>query len=83
MEYTITVFKLNADILFFICPVQTNMSSKLIFRSHHQLLLSGIGMHSTLFERNIVSSFSACPEYSLANVEHLLARKQSGNHQIS
>ena len=26
-------------------------------------------MHSTLFERNIVSSFSACPEYSLANVE--------------
>ncbi|MGH6228816.1 hypothetical protein [Klebsiella quasipneumoniae] len=45
------------------------MSSKLIFRRHHQLLLSGIGMHSTLFERNIVSSFSACPEYSLANVE--------------
>jgi hypothetical protein len=45
--------------------------------------LSGIGMHSTLFERNIVSSFSACPEYSLANVEHLLARKQSGNHQIT
>jgi len=40
-------------------------------------------MHSTLFERNIVSSFSACPEYSFANVEHLLARKQSGNHQIT
>src|SRR5476649_1540334 len=27
-------------------------------------------MHSTLFERNIISSLSACSEYSLANVEH-------------
>lgn len=83
MEYVITVFKLNADIVFFIRPVQTNMSSKLISHSYHQLLLSEIGMHSTLSERNIVSSFSACPEYSLANVEHLLTRKQSGNHQIT
>ena len=41
MEYAITVFKLNADIVFFISPVQTNMSSKLIFRSHHQLLFIG------------------------------------------
>lgn len=41
MEYAITVFKLNADIVFFIRPVQTNMSSKLIFRSHHQLLFIG------------------------------------------
>ncbi|HFT0799610.1 TPA: hypothetical protein ACHVXX_005199, partial [Klebsiella pneumoniae] len=54
----------------------------LISRSHHQLLSSGIGMHSTLFERNIASSLSACPEYSLANVEHLLARKKSGDHHM-
>ncbi|CRG50316.1 Uncharacterised protein [Yersinia wautersii] len=39
-------------------------------------------MHSTLFERNIVSSLSACPEYSLTNVEHLLARKKSGDHRM-
>ncbi|WP_340674058.1 hypothetical protein, partial [Enterobacter asburiae] len=31
----------SADIVFFIRPVQTNMSSKLIFRSHHQLLFIG------------------------------------------
>lgn len=59
MEYAITVFELNAEMVFFIRLVQTNMSSKLIFRSHHQRLLSGIYMHSTLFERNRVSSFSA------------------------
>lgn len=39
-------------------------------------------MHSTLFERNIASSLSARPEYSLANVEHLLARKKSGDHHV-
>ncbi|OIX35756.1 hypothetical protein AXW38_06105 [Yersinia ruckeri] len=58
MEYTFAVFKLNADIMLFICPVQTNMSSKLIYRSLiTNSFLSGIGMHSTFFERNIVSSF--------------------------
>jgi hypothetical protein len=41
MECALTVFKLNADIVLSIRPVQTNMSSKLIYSSHHQLLLTG------------------------------------------
>lgn len=41
MEYAFTVFKLNTDIVFFICPVQTNVRSKLISHSHHQLLFIG------------------------------------------
>ncbi|RLM18383.1 hypothetical protein BIY28_18610 [Brenneria goodwinii] len=38
MEYALTVFKLNTDIVLFIRPVQTNMSNKLLYHSHHQLL---------------------------------------------
>jgi len=41
MEYSFTVFKLNTYIMFFISPVQANMSSKLIYRSHHKLLFIG------------------------------------------
>lgn len=41
MEYPFTVFKLNTEIVFFICPVQTNVHSKLMSRSHDQLLFIG------------------------------------------
>ncbi len=39
MKDMFTVIKLDTNIVFFTRPVETNMSSKLIYRTHNQLLL--------------------------------------------
>ncbi len=41
-------------------------------------------VHKTAFIFNQLYSqqLPECPEYSLANVEHLLARKKSGDHHV-
>nr|CAP20303.1 prophage integrase [Yersinia enterocolitica] len=82
MECAFTVFKLNTDIVLFICPVQTNVRSKLISLSHHQLLFIGDWYAFHALRKKYSQQLSACPEYSLANVEHLLARKKSGDHRM-